>query len=629
MTRAQTPLLLAALLAKLTLACGDLGDPIVLNMPDAQEDASAPDDLAPDLPENTPDLSPDLTSDLRPDDGDASPPDLDPGDMGADTNTFTGRLAPGREVAAGQFVTSQACADCHSVSPGAQAMRDTFNDSVAPYDLWSASMMGLSSRDPFWRAQVSAEIASTPSQGAFIEGICMHCHAPMADLHARANSQRATASTLDGDDDLAQLGLDGISCALCHQISPQNLGTPQSYTGGFVLNDQRVIYGPFEDPWQEPMQERLDYRPEPGEHLNEASMCGACHTVYTPSLSPQGDLLGIQFPEQTTYLEWKNSSYNTGPNAGPKARPCVDCHMPATDAIGATIRTPIARNPDGGDFEQIPERSPVRRHLWFGGNTTMLSLMKQERQQLAPHVPAQAFDRVIAETREHLTTRTGRVEIITSTCQGQQCTLRVRVQHDAGHKFPTGYPSRRAWVRLRIFDSNNNLLFASGDFDSRGRILGANRDVLPTERANNLTQPHHLTITSADQVQIYESIMSDNQGRPTVILMRAARYLKDNRLLPEGYSPNHPDVPSTLSVGVAQDQDFTNRQDITEYNITLPPGAIPARADADLLFQALGARYMDDLFQIQTPELADFARLYDRADLRPFSISQDEATIIR
>ena len=44
---------------------------------------------------------------------------------------------------------------------------------------------------------------------------------------------------------------DGVSCAVCHQISTERLGTPESYNGGFVVQppptpDARPEYGPFE-----------------------------------------------------------------------------------------------------------------------------------------------------------------------------------------------------------------------------------------------------------------------------------------------------------------------------------------------------------------------------------------------
>ena len=48
-------------------------------------------------------------------------------------------------------------------------------------------------------------------------------------------------------------------------------------------------------------------------------------------------------------------------------------------------------------------------------------------------------------------------------------------------------------------------------------------------------EPHYDLITSPDQVQVYEAIMGNNLNEVTYTLLRGADYLKDNRLLPQGF----------------------------------------------------------------------------------------------
>ncbi|MGC8781083.1 MAG: hypothetical protein ACP5UQ_09485, partial [Anaerolineae bacterium] len=69
----------------------------------------------------------------------------------------------------------------------------------------------------------------------------------------------------------------------------------------------------------------------------------------------------------------------------------------------------------------------------------------------------------------------------------------------------------------------------SGKPDPDGTIAGNDADADPLK-----FEPHYDLITAADQVQIYEPIMGDHEGKVTYTLLRAARYLKDNRLLPAG-----------------------------------------------------------------------------------------------
>ncbi len=99
----------------------------------------------------------------------------------------------------------------------------------------------------------------------------------------------------------------------------------------------------------------------------------------------------------------------------------------------------------------------------------------------------------------------------------------------SGHKFPTGYPSRRAWLHVRVTDAAGAVLFESGGLRPDGSIIGNDNDVDGTR-----FEPHHATIEREDQVQIYEDIMVDSDGLPTTGLLRGVRYIKDNRLLPAG-----------------------------------------------------------------------------------------------
>ena len=104
------------------------------------------------------------------------------------------------------------------------------------------------------------------------------------------------------------------------------------------------------------------------------------------------------------------------------------------------------------------------------------------------------------------------------------------VTNTTGHKLPSAYPSRRAWlrfVRRPIVDGRR--LFASGDLRPDGSIVGNDNDRDPLA-----FEPHQLVIDAPEQVQIYESIMVDAGGRVTTGLLSGVRYAKDNRLLPRG-----------------------------------------------------------------------------------------------
>lgn len=93
-------------------------------------------------------------------------------------------------------------------------------------------------------------------------------------------------------------------------------------------------------------------------------------------------------------------------------------------------------------------------------------------------------------------------------------------------------------------------------------------------------------MTADDQVQVYETVMADMAGEVTHLPLRAARYLKDNRILPRGWSATHPDAALTTPTGVTGDADFRAGEDVTRFALTTT-GWVPARVEAELLFQSI------------------------------------------
>ena len=106
----------------------------------------------------------------------------------------------------------------------------------------------------------------------------------------------------------------------------------------------------------------------------------------------------------------------------------------------------------------------------------------------------------------------------------------VSVENLTGHKFPTAYPSRRAWLHVVVRDRGGRTVFESGALNADGSIQGNDND----ENAARF-EPHYREIKSSDEVQIYEPILKDADGHVTTGLSNAVGYLKDNRLLPRAF----------------------------------------------------------------------------------------------
>jgi hypothetical protein len=476
-------------------------------------------------------------------------------------------------------------------------------------------MMANAARDPFFLAAMAAEAAAWPEKRAEIEAKCLRCHAPMAHEEIARHGGTIGADLLRIDTRWAALARDGASCTVCHRIRPDELGTPASFNGGWRINDADEIYGPHEDVFGLPMHNVTGFWPVHGAHVLKSELCATCHTLFVDTES------GHVLPEQTPFLEWRNSSF------APE-RTCQGCHLPQESETGAPITTRIAREPTGADFEMIEPRRPFGRHLLVGGNTLLPAILRDHAEELRVAAPAEAFDAVIAAARTQLQERTARLEI-GGIVKGAEFTVRVR--NLAGHKLPTAHPSRRLWLHVRVRAARTGaVLFESGAFDERGRILGPDSAPLPGEAAGGPVLPHVREVTAPEQVPVYEAVLRGADGEPTFLALQSAGFLKDNRLLPDGWRADGPDAVHTAPVGVGGDEDFTGGGDAVIYMVTVPESARGEYViEARLLYQVLAPRFAAELFRTDHEAVAAFRRMYEAADPRPEVVASATLRVTR
>ncbi len=531
------------------------------------------------------------------------------------------------EVYGTYMATSPACQPCHSNAPGASALRDDEGGQVGQFDLWRASMKANAARDPFWRAMVSAEVAWHPGAKEAIEAKCTRCHAPALSSERKLlDGPAVSMADLSRSDEEGHLALDGVTCTVCHQIRPDGLGTEASYTGNFEIGRGLEIYGPHENPFARPMRRHTGYDPVYGAHVLESALCGSCHTLRTDTIEPDGTPTGHGILEQGPYLEWRNSAFSTEGTPGEQAASCQSCHMPTEDEEGHEIVTAIARTPGGGDFG-VPPRSPYGRHLFVGGNVLIPSIFRDFQAQLRPDVPAAAFDAVVQRARAQLEERSARLEVLSAQVEGSDLVVQVRVVNLTGHKLPSAYPSRRAWLALEARNADGEVVLQVGRTDDEGRLLGADGMPLPSEAPGAPPQPHRDEVTSPDVPLVYEAIMADVDGQPTFSLLSAASYWKDNRLLPAGWRDDGPGAADTAPRGLGGDDDFVGGEDRVVFRLPLPAGASVEQVEVRLEYQVVAPRFAEELFQVRTREVAIFEYLYRRADRGPVTMARATADL--
>lgn len=439
------------------------------------------------------------------------------------------------------FAPAASCALCHARI-----------GVVGQYPLWAGSMKAHAALDPYWKAQVAFEQSR---HGAAAGEKCLRCHAP--------------ARSLAGE---------GVTCTVCHRIAAEELGSPSSFSGGFILNNVREIYGPHSRPFTMPMLRHTGYLAAEGRHMLEAALCGTCHTLETGTAERP-------FLEQAPYLEWLASAHPA------EGRSCQSCHVPPLE--GAQY---IAHRPPGGPFPPTRPRQPFGRHLFAGGNTHVPRMLARELPEEAARLEGTA-----RRAREMLAAAASLAGA--ATVDGDQLRVRVEIVNRTGHKLPTAYPSRRLWLHVRVTDAADGVVFESGRWDAAANEIAGIAG----------PQPHYRKIGRPGEVMIWEAEYAGASGRPTVSLLEAAAYVKDNRIPPRGFDLRR--ARGIAPVGVEGDGDFGPGSDAIEYEIDTRGRQGPFQVAVEACYQSIKPAFAKALGR-------EFAELYRATGPEPVVIAR-------
>ena len=188
-----------------------------------------------------------------------------------------------------------------------------------------------------------------------------------------------------------------------------------------------------------------------------------------------------------------------------------------------------------------------------------------------------------------------------ATKNGGQLQADVRIQNLAGHKLPSGVSFRRAFLDFQVLDAHGNVLWESGGTNADGVITDTAGNPLPTEffsPSQQTFQPHFWTgnpITSDQQVQIYEEMMHDPQGQLTTSFLSLDNKVKDNRILPQGWSSSGPNADILAPVGTGADPNYQGGCGCSVVRYQLPlTGALTnaATVQATLYYQSIPPYYL-------------------------------------
>jgi hypothetical protein len=289
------------------------------------------------------------------------------------------------------------------------------------------------------------------------------------------------------------------------------------------------------------------------------------------------------------FLEWQHSEYAT-------RQTCQECHMPVVkEAVAVTA---LYGQPRDG----------MHRHVFVGSNFVVEGMLQDHRDELATEALPEEMDAAMKRTSEFLKTQAAKVTINMADVTGNGLAVDVHVENLGGHKLPTAYPSRRAWLHVVVKDGNGRVVFESGALNPDGSIVGNDNDQDPLKY-----EPHYTEITSADQVEIYEPILRDSQGKVTTGLLNAVGYLKDNRLLPSGFDKATADKDIAVVGEAANDPGFNDKGDTVRYKVSTGSAKGPFTVEAELWYQPIGFRWAHNLAPYRANEPERMVRYYEQA----------------
>jgi len=482
------------------------------------------------------------------------------------------------------------------------------------------------------------------------------------------------------------LARDGVSCAACHHIvedktpagqNPLKFFLANRITGQFTVGKHDEMYGPFEDKEisPHPMKESLGVDPKYDAYIKDSRLCGNCHTINLPVMDqkPFGHSL-----EQVTYLEWLNSQYQTDFKPGPNAKSCQDCHMSSGYANNQNkidikeIQTAFADVQDDtypatdhlAPMDQIRARFRDKgfvRHQLQGLNIFLLEMFNQFMTPDTSKPPNFSNDILGVRKSDFMSTlnndlqnsilnfvqaaqhETALIDVSRPQVENQKLCAEVTVTNKTGHRFPSGVGFRRAFIEFDVVDNSvtdpetgqAKVVWSSGRTNHEGFIVDNEGKPLETEyvgTSRNMKgpfQPHFYgkthPITSSKEVQIYEELIRDSDGNLTTSFIRRDKIVKENRMLPKGWSKDGPSpssltgefLHSTFPEGdAANDPSYTNGTGTSMVRYEVPLAQLPSGVDpskltvkATLYYQSIPPYYLMQRFE-QAPNARGTQRLF-------------------
>jgi hypothetical protein len=351
------------------------------------------------------------------------------------------------------------------------------------YDEWKTSAHRYAAMDPIFQG---IQNVMAKQNGPESTRYCGGCHDPISLFSGTKN---IFAANLTG-----QLGYnEGISCLACHSIQKTDIRGNANYT---VVQPKEYLWQWSADRTLAALARNFLIRAWPAQHnrLNKRmyktpEYCAACHKQF---IDQEVNRVGwVQLQNQ--YDNWAASHWNHKGDARATVE-CRECHMPL-----AQSNDPASG--DSMDYNRGPDDRRHRSHRFLAANNFVPSLMHLDGADHHVQLTNAWLEGRIAipEIREKWAEGPVvkiRVEAPSSVEPGKPMPVRVVLtSNKVGHDYPTGpLDMIQSWVELRVTDSNERVVFTSGERDSRNFLVPGTFlfKAEPVDQYGNLIDRHNL-----------------------------------------------------------------------------------------------------------------------------------------
>ncbi len=220
------------------------------------------------------------------DTGDTAGPDsADTADSGDGTVTDPLSMPATPTLDAGDFPTSDTCAECHP-------------DHVAE---WAVSTHAYAIVDPVFQALVGLRQGHADGRE---DRVCTQCHSAIGVRSGEIGPGFSFSA-------LSPVVQEGVTCVACHTVTD----VQRPYNSGHVLDPGAPMQGPIAD-----AASTTAHLSAYSDLFDDAELCGGCHDVTEPT--------GLEL--ERPYAEWLQSPSQAD------GTPCQGCHMTSTRGPAAT-----------------------------------------------------------------------------------------------------------------------------------------------------------------------------------------------------------------------------------------------------------------------------------------------------